>query len=70
LLAVVSLVCSFIASFDASARKIRSWVHSLGFAAMLAIAFYVILDLEYARVGLMRLSSVDHLMVEFRQKLK
>jgi hypothetical protein len=51
LLAVVSLVCSFLAGFDGAGCKARSWVHTLGFAAILAVTFYVILDLEHrARV--------------------
>ncbi len=70
LLGVVSLVCSFMAGFDASARKTRSWVHLLGFAAILAIAFYVILDLEYPRVGLIRLAAADTVIVEVRHNMK
>jgi len=70
LLAVVSLVCSFMAGFDASGRKTRSWVHSIGFAAVLAIAFYMILDLEYPRVGLIRLASNDQVLIEVRHKMK
>jgi hypothetical protein len=69
LLAVVSLVCSFMAGFDASGRKSRSWVHSIGFAAVLAIAFYVILDLEYPRVGLIRLTSNDQVMIDVRHNM-
>jgi hypothetical protein len=70
LLAVVSLVCSFMAGFDASGRKTRSWVHSIGFAAILAIAFYVILDLEYPRVGMIRLASNDQVMIDVRREMK
>jgi len=70
LLAVVALVCSFLAGFDASGRKTRSWVHSIGFAAVLAIAFYVILDLEYPRVGLIRLSGDDQVLIDVRQNMK
>lgn len=70
LLAIVSLVCSFMAGFDASGRKTRSWVHSIGFAAILAIAFYVILDLEYPRVGLIHLASDDQVLIEVRHNMK
>ena len=70
LLAVVALVCSFLAGFDASGRKTRSWVHSIGFAAVLAISFYVILDLEYPRVGLIRLSADDQVLVDVRHEMK
>ena len=70
MLAFVSLVCAFIAGFDASARKTRSWVHSLAFAAILATAFYLILDLEYPRVGLIRLSSNDQALIDVRHHMK
>lgn len=70
LLAVVSLVCSFLAGFDGAGRKARSWVHSLGFAAILAVTFYVILDLEYPRAGLIRLTAIDHVLEEVRDNMK
>jgi len=70
LLAVVSLVCSFLAGFDAAGRKARSWVHTLGFAAILAVTFYVILDLDHPRAGLIRLTSVDQVLVELRGSMK
>ncbi len=66
LLATVSLVCSFLAGFDAAHRKTRSWVHTLGFAIILALTFYVIVDLEYPRVGLIRISSMDQVLVDLR----
>ncbi len=70
LLAVVSFVCSFMAGFDASCRKTRSLVHSVAFAAVLAIAFYVILDLEYPRVGLIQLTADDQALIEVRKNMK
>jgi len=70
LLAAVSLACSFLAGFDAAGRKRRSWAHALGFAAVLATTFYMILDLEYPRVGLIRFSTTDLVLIHLRHSMK
>jgi hypothetical protein len=67
LLGVLPLICSLLAGFDAAARKSRSLMHMLGFAAVLAITVYVILDYEYPRFGLIREDSMDRVLVELRQ---
>jgi hypothetical protein len=51
LLGILPLICSLLAGFDA-AGKGRSFLHMLGFAAILTIAIYIILDYEYPRAGL------------------
>jgi hypothetical protein len=39
----------------------------LGFAAVLSITVYVILDYEYPRFGLIREDAMDRVLVELRQ---
>ena len=67
LLGVLPLICSLLAGFDAAARKSRSLMHMLGFAAVLAITVYVIFDYEYPRFGLIREDATDRVLVELRQ---
>ena len=67
LLGVLPLICSLLAGFDAAARKRRSLMHMLGFAAVLAITVYVILDYEYPRFGWIREDAMDRVLVELRQ---
>jgi hypothetical protein len=67
LLGVLPLICSLLAGFDAAARKSRSLIHMLGFAAVLSITVYVILDYEYPRFGLIREDAMDRVLVELRQ---
>ena len=50
--------------------KTRSWMHIIGFAAIVAITMYVILDLEYPRLGLIRVDAVDQAMADLRQSMK
>jgi hypothetical protein len=70
MLFVLTLICSFLAGFDMGAEATRSWVHMLGFAVILGVAVYVIVDLEYPRLGLVRLDSFDQLLVNVRAQLR
>jgi hypothetical protein len=70
MLVMLTLVSALLAGYDMAAAKTRSWIHMLGFAFVMAASVYVILDLEYPRMGLIRLHSADHVLVELRQSLK
>jgi hypothetical protein len=48
----------------------RGWTHMIGFALIIAGAVYVILDLEYPRVGLIRVVTADQPLVELRKKME
>ena len=50
--------------------KDRSWIHMIGFAAAMALAVYVILDIEYPRLGLIQVDAVDQVLVELRESMK
>jgi putative copper export protein len=47
-----------------------SWVHKLVFAATLAAAVYVIVDLEYPRLGLIRVDYFDQALIDLRKNMK
>jgi hypothetical protein len=42
----------------------------LGFAAAIAVTIYVILDIEYPRLGFIRVDAIDHVLVELRASMK
>ena len=48
----------------------RSWTHSLAFAVMIALAVYVILDLEHPRTGLIRIDAFDQVLVDLAEKIR
>ena len=52
-----------------SEDKARSWVHSLAFVLAVALAFYLILDLELPRVGFIRINNFDQVFVDLRQSM-
>ena len=42
----------------------------LGFALFMAVTVYVILDLEYPRLGFIRVDAVNQVLVELRESMK
>jgi hypothetical protein len=70
MLTALALVSAVVAGYGMSRRKTRSWLHTLGYAAITAVTIYVILDLEYPLHGLIRVDAVDHLLVDLLQSMR
>lgn len=70
MLAVLSLATALFAGDGMAGSKRRSWIHLVGFAAMLSVTVYVILDLEYPRLGFIRLDAADRVLIELRESMK
>jgi hypothetical protein len=68
-LMVLAFACALLAGYGMSRSKTRSWMHTLGFALILAISVYVILDLEYPRAGLIQLGSYDQILIDARKAM-
>jgi hypothetical protein len=66
----LALATALLAGFDMSGRKSLSWLHVIGFAAVTASAVYVISDMEYPRLGLLRVEAFDHALVDLRATMK
>ena len=43
--------------------KARSWLHMIGFCAVVVITVYVIMDIEYPRLGLIRVDDADRVLL-------
>jgi hypothetical protein len=48
----------------------RNWLYMVGVAATIASATYVIVELEYPRLGLVRIDSADRMLVQLRDTMK
>jgi|SRR5215469_4387181 hypothetical protein len=55
---------SLLAGFGMAAATVRSWVHMISFAGALAVALYAVTDVEFPRLGLVRVDSSDHFLVD------
>ena len=49
-----------------AASKVRDWVHILGFTITLSLALILILDLEYPRIGWIRIDAWDRVLLALR----
>lgn len=67
MLAALALMAALLAGYAMAGSRTRHWHHMLGFAAIMAATVYVILDLEYPRLGLIRVDAADRVLVELRQ---
>ncbi len=70
MLGVLVLIGSLFAGVGMAAGRSRSWIHVIGFAAILAVTMYVILDLEHPRLGLINVDAFDQALVALRQSMK
>lgn len=70
MLGVLALTCAMLAGYAMAGGKSRSWIHSIGFAMIMATTVYVILDLEFPRFGLIRVDATDRVLYELRESMK
>ena len=69
MLGVLSLACSLFAGYDMASRPRWNPLHSVAFAFVLAVTVYVIIDLEFPRIGLIRMSDSDEVLVSLRKSM-
>jgi hypothetical protein len=71
MLAGVALVSALLAGYGmAGARRRGRWLHMAAYAGVMALTVYVILDLEFPRLGLIRLDVSDQVLVDLRESMK
>lgn len=70
MLAGLMLIGSLLAGYGMAGSKTRNWTHTIAFAVVLSLTFYVIRDLEYPRLpGLVGMSNFDNVLVELRNSM-
>ncbi len=70
MLAALMLASSLLAGYGMAGPRRRSWIHFVGFALVMAASVYVIIDLEFPRMGLIRIDPADRLLMELRDRMK
>jgi hypothetical protein len=69
MLFVLALVGALLAGYHMAGGKARSWLHAIGFAAVISATAYVILDIEYPRLGLIRVDDADEVLHDLRRQM-
>ena len=70
MLITLALGSALLAGYQSAGEKGHGWIHKVGFAAVVAVTLYVILDIEYPRLGLVRLDAIDEVLVNVRAGMK
>lgn len=70
MLIVLTLAGALFSGYGMAQSKERSWLHIIGFALVMTLTVYVILDIEYPRLGLIRVDAVDQALVELRRSME
>jgi len=64
------LAGALFVGYGMAAAPRRNWLHILGVAATISAATYVIIELEYPRLGAITADSMDRALVEFRATMQ
>ena len=69
LLYLMALASALLAGYGMAGGRSRSWLHVIAFPAVMAIAVFIIIDIEYPRLGLIKVDSFDQALVELRASM-
>ncbi|MBL8297133.1 MAG: hypothetical protein JNN30_02190 [Rhodanobacteraceae bacterium] len=70
LLAGLSLVSSLLVGYGMCGARERNWFYVLLVTTTISLTFYLILDMEYPRFGLLRVDAADQALIELRGHLR
>jgi len=68
----LALASALLAGYQSAEDKghVRNGLHKVGFAAIIALTVYVIIDIEYPRLGWIRIDAVDQVLLNVRASMK
>ena len=70
MLAGLALASSLFVGYGMAASQARSLIHMVAFAVVMALAVYVILDMEFPRFGLIRVDAFDQALIDVRASMQ
>lgn len=70
LMGVLCLLGALLAGYGMSGNKSRNILHMIVFAAVMSLTIFVILDLEYPRLGFIRVNEADQVLIDLLGSMK
>ena len=70
MLVLLALVSAVLAGLDLGHGDSSRWLHTLGYATILSVTVYVIIDIEFPRLGFIRIDAIDQVLVDLRASMK
>ncbi len=69
MLGLLVLLSGLLAGFGMAKSDRQSPLHVFGFAAVMALSVYLILDIEYPRLGFVRIDTFDQAVIDLRASM-
>jgi len=69
-LGLLAAVAALFAGYGFAAHRRWAWFHSVGLAAVIAGAIFLSLNLEYPRLGLIKVDAMDQVLVDLRASMR
>jgi hypothetical protein len=69
MLSALTLISALLIGHGMAGRKTRSLTHIIGVVMTMVAAIYLIYELEFPRLGLVRIDEMDQVLVELRQRM-
>ena len=69
MLYILAMASSLLVGDGMSTSRRRPWLHMLAFVGVTACAIYVIVDLEYPRLGFIRVDATDKLLTDLLESM-
>lgn len=70
MLFALALLSLLLAGYSMGNNRDSNRFHVIGFAAIIAVMVYMILDVEYPRAGFIRVDAVDQVLIELRSSMQ
>ena len=65
----LALVCSLLVGYDLGGVE-RNWLHLLTFSLLFSLTLYVIIDMEFPRIGFIRVDAMDQVLQDVRDSMR
>jgi hypothetical protein len=70
MLGLTAVLAAVLAGYGMADRRHRHVLHPLVFAVVIATAIYVIIDLDFPRLGLIRIDAADQILIDVRNAMR
>jgi len=70
MLIAFALASALLAGYQSAVERGYLWLRQIGFASIIAFTVYVILDIEYPRLGWIRIDAIDRVLMNVREGMK
>jgi hypothetical protein len=69
LLFLLALLCATLVGFGMGMETVRSWLHIIVFAVIAVTTVFLVLEIEYPRMGMIEIGRYDNMLIDLRKSM-